>query len=143
MEIAAYLLAMVFALFAVFIVFVFISYDVKQAKRYKNADRSMGIVQEKLREEKVAAYGRNQYRKYGKYSIWFSDGKEVYTDEVLIGNRKLEVGDEIEVRYVKDEEGVHLVNDVSVRRLKEIVISFLIVLPFCVFLIYLKKNGML
>lgn len=143
MEIVAYIIAVIFALIVTFFLFTIISYDIKQAKRYRTADRCQGIVLEKLGTEETAAYGRNQRRKYNQYQIQFSDEKETYTDVLLMKNKELEAGDVVEVRYVTDKKGVHLINDVSLRRLKEVIISLIIVIPLCVFFIYLKENGMM
>ncbi|MBO5524831.1 MAG: hypothetical protein J5986_14385 [Roseburia sp.] len=139
MEIVVYIFAMIAALIAVFVLALFLSYDIKQAGRYKRAERCRGTILENAGTEETAAYGRNQYRKYGKYRIQYTVGKETYQDEILLRDRKLKPGDGVEVRYIRDENGISPVNDVSVRRLKEIIITFIIVVSLCIYFIYTGK----
>ena len=109
-----------FAIGAIGILFIFISYDIKQMKRYKNANRSGGIILEWLGDENVSAYGRNQTRKYNRYKVQFPTEYGVVTDELLVHGKKLEPGESIEVRYIVEQTGIHTVNEVSSRRMKEL-----------------------
>lgn len=139
MEIVVYIFAMAAALILILVLGVFLSYDIRQAGRYRRAERCRGTVLENIGTEKAAAYGRHQYRTYGKYRIQYTVGQETHTDELLLRDRNLKAGDSVEIRYVTDKDGVYPVNDVSVRRLREIVITFIIVLPLCIYFIY--KRG--
>lgn len=125
-QIITCIIAFLFAISALIILLVFISYDLKQMRIYKNAKHSRGIVLEYLETEKVAAYGRNQSRKYAKYKVQFQTEYGLATDALLMRNQKLRPGDVVEVHYTVDQTGIHTVNDVSVRRLREILIIAII-----------------
>lgn len=122
MDKAAYVIAVMFAIGAIGILFIFISYDIKQIKRYKKANRSGGIILEWLGDENVSAYGRNQTRKYNRYKVQFPTEYGVVTDELLVRGKKLEPGESIEVHYIVEQTGIHTVNEVSSRRMKELLL---------------------
>lgn len=122
MDKAAYVIAVMFAIGAIGILFIFISYDIKQIKRYKKANRSGGIILEWLGDENVSAYGRNQTRKYNRYKVQFPTEYGVVTDELLVHGKKLEPGESIEVHYIVEQTGIHTVNEVSSRRMKELLL---------------------
>lgn len=138
MEIAVNIFIIIAVLILAFVLILFLSYDIRQAGRYRRAERCRGTVLENIGTEKIAAYGRHQYRKYGKYRVQYTVGQETYKDEILLKDRKLKPGDSVEVRYIREEGGISPVNDVSARRLKEVIITFLIVLPLCIYFIYTK-----
>lgn len=122
MDKAAYVIAVMFAIGAIGILFIFISYDIKQIKRYKKANRSGGIILEWLGDENVSAYGRNQTKKYNRYKVQFPTEYGVVTDELLVHGKKLEPGESIEVHYIVEQTGIHTVNEVSSRRMKELLL---------------------
>lgn len=101
------------------------------------------MILENLGIEKVAFYGRHNYRKYGNYYIQFTYNGEVRNDRLLIKDRKLAPGDFVEVHYDVDEVGVHPLNDVCLRRVRELIICFIIMLPVGLLFYYLEKNGMI
>lgn len=138
-----YFIAVLFGLLAVFVLFTFVYYDITQMKRYNRAKRCMGRVVDVLEEKKIAAYGRTQGRVYREYRVQFNCENGWITDTILVRNQKLEEGDSLEIHYEIDEEGVHLLNNVSARRLKEVAISFTIVIPLCVLAMYLQKKGLI
>lgn len=123
MDTVAYVMVVMLAAIALGILFLFISYDVKQMKQYKNANRSGGVILEWLGDEKVSAYGRSQTRKYNRYKVQFPTEYGVVTDELLVYGRKLEPGESIEVHYIVEQTGIHTVNEISSRRLKEFLIA--------------------
>ena len=139
-DLIAYFVAMAFALLAMAFLIIYIASDVWEAKRYKRAARCQGMILENLGIEKVAFYGRHNYRKYGNYYIQFTYNGEVRNDKLLIKDRQLAPGDFVELHY---EVGVHPLNDVCLRRVRELAIGFAIVLPLCLLFIYLEKNGMI
>lgn len=126
MEIVLYIIAMTFALVAIFILLVFLLGDIRNSNQYRRATRVQGYICERRGIEKVAFYGRNQYRNYGKYLVRYQSPYGMQTQELLIRNRKLKSGDIVEVRYTINENGAQLVNNVSSMRLLEIMVSLLI-----------------
>ena len=136
MDKAAYVIAVMFAIGAIGILFIFISYDIKQMKRYKNANRSGGIILEWLGDENVSAYGRNQTRKYNRYKVQFPTEYGVVTDELLVHGKKLEPGESIEVHYIVEQTGIHTVNEVSSRRMKELLLVAILGGIWAILIIY-------
>ncbi len=136
MDKAAYVIAVMFAIGAIGILFIFISYDIKQIKRYKKANRSGGIILEWLGDENVSAYGRNQTRKYNRYKVQFPTEYGVVTDELLVHGKKLEPGESIEVHYIVEQTGIHTVNEVSSRRMKELLLVAILGGIWAILIIY-------
>lgn len=131
MELISSSLAIIALILVILVLLGFILGDLSNAKQYHNATRVQGVVCENYGIEKVAYYGRHQYRKYGRYLIRFSSPAGLQTQEVLLKNRKLQRGDMVEVRYIVSQEGVQLVDNISGARLLEFAISLMIVLPIC------------
>ena len=75
--------------------------------------------------------------------VQFTYNGEVRNDRLLIKDRKLAPGDFVEVHYDVDEVGVHPLNDVCLRRVRELIICFIIMLPVGLLFYYLEKNGMI
>lgn len=136
MDKAAYVIVVMFAIGAIGILFIFISYDIKQIKRYKKANRSGGIILEWLGDENVSAYGRNQTRKYNRYKVQFPTEYGVVTDELLVHGKKLEPGESIEVHYIVEQTGIHTVNEVSSRRMKELLLVAILGGIWAILIIY-------
>ena len=142
MDLILYILSMMGAILVMLVLLAFIMTDIKNAKKYHNAIRVQGVICETYGTERVAYYGRHQYKDYGKYLVRFGSPIGMQTQEILLKNRKLRKGDLVEVRYVMSPEGVQLVNNVSGERLLLMGIIFIIVLPICLFYIYMKEHGM-
>lgn len=140
MDILLYIFAMAAAIVVMLILLAFLIGDINKAKQYRNAARVQGVICENYGVEKVASYGRNQYRKYGKYLVQFETPEGVQTQEVLMKNKNFQRGDITEVRYIIDETGVHLVDNISNTRLRELLIVVLVAVPLCIVILYLKKN---
>lgn len=142
MKLIICIFAMMAAILAMLVLLAFIIGDIKNAKRYRKAMRTPGRICENYGIEKVAYYGRHQYRKYGKYLVNFETPMGMQTQEVLLKNKQLQKGDWVEVRYVIDPEGVQIVDNTSGARLLEIGIIFIIVFPLCLIYIFMKERGM-
>ena len=131
-------IAVIFALVVVLVLLAFVIGDIKKAKKYANATKVQGIVYENCGVEKVASYGRNQYRKYGKYLIQYHSQAGVQVQPLLLRNKKLQKGDTVEVRYSKEGANIQLIDNVSTNRLLELVISFMIVMIIGILVFYFK-----
>lgn len=140
MGIVLYTIAVVFAFVAIFLLFAFLFGDIRNAKQYCHAARVQGYICESRGIEKVAFYGRNQYRNYGKYLVRYQSPYGMQAQELLIRNRKLKSGDIVKVRYTIDENGAQLVNNVSSMRLLNIMVSLLIAVLICAVVIYAEHG---
>lgn len=120
-----------------------ISADIKESKRYKNANRTEGMICENRGVEKISFYGRFQYRKYVRYLVSFNTPNGTMSQEVLLKNRKLQYGERTEVRYVVDNGEVKLIDDIAYRKIKELAITFIIAVPYALVLVYLSEKGII
>lgn len=142
MDLILYILAMMAAILVVLVLLAFIIEDIKKVRRYHNATRVQGVICENYGSERVAYYGRHQYKNFGKYVVRFGSPFGMQTQEILLKNRNLKKGDMVEVRYVMSQEGIQLVDNISGARLLHFGIIFLIVLPICLLFIYMEGHGM-
>lgn len=134
------LLKVLFGILAVMILIKVLIKDIKKAGKYTHAMTAIAQVISVDGCEEMSVYGRSQHRTYYKYSVEFTIPQGTYSDTLLSRNKKLQVGDPVEVRYAIDDNGVYLLNDLAVRRLKEILVTSVIVIPLCIIILYIKTK---
>lgn len=137
------ILVILFVVIAFMILIACIVSDVKKSRRYKRATKTEGIICENRGVELIAFYGKSQYRKYVRYLVSFNTPRGVLSQEVLLKNRKLQNGQKTEVRYVAEHGDLQLVDDISYRKIKELIIVTIIVVPLCIVGIYLSQKGII
>lgn len=105
--------------------------DIKEAGKYKHAKIAMGRIISADGSTDLRVYGRSQYRTCYKYTIEFTISQGTYMGTFFTKESGLQNGELVEVRYDIDEDGAHLLNDLSCRKLKEIIVAVMIVIPLC------------
>ena len=96
------------------------------------------MLQNDRKEIYPVCFGNKQYRQ--ALVQWQKNIAKQQGDRVLLRNIKLEAGDVTEVRYIIEKGNVKLVDDVSNRRVRELVICCLVVIPICILGYYLSEN---
>ena len=132
------IVAIAFVLVTGLVVLAFLIGDIKKAKKYNKAARVQGVVYENCGIERVASYGRNQYRKYARYVIRYDSPMGERTQSLLLKNKDLQKGDIVEVRYIKEGNDIQLIDNISNVRLLELLISFSIVIIICIMVFLIK-----
>lgn len=123
--------------------FFFIRLDIQEAKKYRKARKSRGIILKAMGEEKVGFYGEHRKRIYYKYLVRFSSNEGIYEEPFLTKEANLAEGTTVDVRYVMEEGENHIVNPVSYHRVRELTIAAVCAIPFCIVIIYLREKGIL
>lgn len=135
------ILKVLFGILAVLLLIKVLMKDIKKAGKYKHAKTVMARVISADGSKDLKVYGRSQYRTYYKYTVEFTIPQGTYTGTLLIKESGLQNGELVEVRYDIDEDGAHLLNDLSSRRLKEIIVTAIIVIPLCIVILYFKTKS--
>lgn len=109
MNIVGYIILAICILFVLMIYALFLFGYIISSKNYRAAARTNATVIEILDEIKYAtgehSVGNVRYRKFQKYKVSLCiDGKE-FIQEAELKNKKLAVGDIVEVRYDYDKKG--------------------------------------
>lgn len=109
-----------------FILLFFIWSDIKNTVKYIKSNKSDGYIIEILDIEKIASYGRHQYRNFRRYKVRYNENIE---SEILLRNTKLKIGDIVRVHYIVDNNGSFKILDkISYMRLSELIFSVIIAL---------------
>lgn len=117
--------------------------DIRKSENYIRATKAEGMICENRGEELISFYGRHQYRKYVRYLVSFNTPRGVLSQEVLLKDRKLQNGARTQVRYIAEHGNLQLVDDISYRKIKELIIVTLIVVPLCIIGMYLSQKGII
>ncbi|MBR6770709.1 MAG: hypothetical protein IKM28_05655 [Lachnospiraceae bacterium] len=120
-----------------------IALDIYAAYVYHNASRTEGIVLQCEGNITVKGYGKFRYKKYGKYLIGYRTADGEFKASIPIRDSSLKVGDHVEVRYVKNSMGTHLLDDIASTRIREFAICVVLGGLLSIAIIYAKKVGIL
>lgn len=133
------IIAMLFAIILLIILILFVVSDIVNTIKYIVSKKCDGYIVEVLDIEKIASYGRNQYRRFRRYKIEYNGGIE---SEILMARKKLNVGDTIKVHYSENADGSYNVLDIiSCLRITELVLSTIIVIILIKVVIFVEMNG--
>lgn len=121
----------------------YISSDTIQSRKYKSSEITNGEICELQGTELVKYYGRYSLRPYGKYLVLFYVNGEEWIKPILLKNAKLVLGEQVEIHYVIENNEPEILDDIAYQRWKELKIAFLIAVPFCAVLIYMKSHGII
>ena len=148
MSLAGYIVLGIIILILLLVYFGFVIVYIGTSMRYREAQRVTGRIQNDLGDFKLSTGSSNigvcRYRTYHRYLVSFPvDGVEV-TGEAELKNRKLKVGDKVEVRYELSKEGTpELVSQAYLCWLREMSIGYTLGIILGVVLAICKSKGML
>lgn len=135
------IIAMLFAIILVIIFILFVGSDLINTIKYIKSKKCDGYIVEVLDIEKIASYGRNQYRRFRRYKIKYNGGIE---SEILMARKKLNVGDTIKVHYSENADGsCKVLNIISCLRITELVLSAIIVIILIKVGIFMESRGVI
>lgn len=138
--------AAVLILIGVIGLILFITHDLKSGRRYRNAERTTGVVTGQMEDCVMSAYGsgpaNRQKRRYHQYKVAFEVEGRSHTGIVQTKENGLKPGDEIVVRYLEDENHeVEVVTRVYGDRLRELALCSVLGCLLAAVIIYLKGTG--
>lgn len=118
------------------------------SKRYREAQKVTALIQEDLGDFKLSTgssdIGVRRYRKFHRYLVSFRVDGEEYTEEAELKNRKLKVGEQIEVRYDISKDGSpKLVSQAFLCWTREIAIGYTLGIILGVVLAICKAKGII
>ncbi|MBR5798545.1 MAG: hypothetical protein IKY23_00640 [Lachnospiraceae bacterium] len=118
------------------------------AKLYRQAERGTAVILEDLGDMRLktgsATIGVPRYRTYHKYLVSFWVNGTEYTKEAELKNRKLAVGEQVEVRYEISRKGeMDLVSEAYLCWSREMAIGYTLGLILGIVLAVLKANDVI
>lgn len=117
-----------------------ILFDINTYRLYMiRAHKATGTVLEAKGEHLIKSVEKFQVRKYRNYHLSYEADGVVREDDVLLKNTRLNAGDRVEVRYLTDDSGISLLDNVAARISVELTACYIVALLFSIAVIFAKN----